>query len=39
LRACNGHETVALMIFIVFYVACVAVTWWIYYRRNAEIPC
>ena len=27
------------MTFIVFYVACVAVTWWFYFRRNAEIPC
>jgi len=35
----TGGPQVALMTFIVFYVACVAVTWWFYFRRNAEIPC
>jgi nitrate/nitrite transporter NarK len=28
----------ALYVFIAFYVTCVAVNWWYYARRNAEIP-
>lgn len=35
----TGGPQVALMTFIAFYAACVAVTWWFYYRRGAEIPC
>jgi NNP family nitrate/nitrite transporter-like MFS transporter len=36
--ATGGPQT-ALISFIVFYVTCIAVTWWFYYRKNAEIPC
>ena len=34
-----GGPQVALTCFIAFYVTCMAVTWWFYFRRNAEIPC
>ncbi len=34
-----GGPQAALMTFIAFYVTCVAVTWYFYYRRDAEIPC
>ena len=36
--ATGGPQT-ALITFIAFYVTCVAVTWYFYYRKNAEIPC
>lgn len=36
--ATGGPQT-ALISFIAFYVTCVAVMWWFYYRKNAEIPC
>ena len=39
----NDHErdamAAALYAFAAYYVTCVAVTWWFYHRRNAEIPC
>lgn len=38
IEATGGPQT-ALTAFIVFYATCIAVTWWFYYRRNAEIPC
>ena len=25
--------------FLVFYLICIAVTWWYYSRRNAPMPC
>jgi NNP family nitrate/nitrite transporter-like MFS transporter len=34
-----GGPQAALTSFVVFYVTCIAVTWWFYSRRNAEIPC
>ncbi len=34
-----GGPTYALYMFIVFYVTCIAMTWWYYSRRNAEMPC
>ncbi len=34
-----GGPQVALIAFIVFYVTCIAVTWYFYSRRNAEMPC
>jgi NNP family nitrate/nitrite transporter-like MFS transporter len=37
--AATGGPELALWIFVVFYLACVAVTWWFYARRNAEMPC
>jgi NNP family nitrate/nitrite transporter-like MFS transporter len=37
--AMTGGPELALYGFIVFYITCVAVTWWYYHRRNAETPC
>ncbi len=34
-----GGPAYALYLFIVFYVTCIAITWWYYSRRNAEMPC
>ncbi len=36
--ATGGPQT-ALISSVVFYATCMAVTWYFYYRRNAEIPC
>ena len=38
IAATGGPET-ALYVFITYYVTSLAVTWWWYSRRNAEIPC
>ena len=35
----TGGPEAALYMFIVFYVTCVAMTWWYYSRRNAPMPC
>lgn len=35
----TGTPHAALWFFIVFYVLCLAVTWWFYSRRHAEVPC
>ncbi|MEK7875697.1 MAG: nitrate/nitrite transporter, partial [Pseudomonadota bacterium] len=35
----TGTAETALYMFIVFYVTCIALTWWYYSRRNAELPC
>jgi NNP family nitrate/nitrite transporter-like MFS transporter len=35
----TGGPQAALYVFIAFYVLCVAMTWWFYTRRNAEIRC
>jgi NNP family nitrate/nitrite transporter-like MFS transporter len=35
----TGGPEAALCVFIVFYVLCIAVTWWYYARRNAPMPC
>jgi NNP family nitrate/nitrite transporter-like MFS transporter len=37
--AITGGPDAALMGFIVFYITCIAVTWWFYSRRNADMPC
>jgi NNP family nitrate/nitrite transporter-like MFS transporter len=37
--ALTGGPEAALYLFIVFYVTCIAVTWWYYARRGAEMPC
>lgn len=37
--ALTGSPLAALYVFIVFYVMCLAVTWWFYSRKNAEMPC
>jgi len=34
-----GGPAYALYLFIVFYLSCIAMTWWFYSRRNAEMPC
>jgi MFS transporter, NNP family, nitrate/nitrite transporter len=35
----TGSPTAALIGFVVFYVSCIAITWWYYSRKNAEVPC
>ncbi len=35
----TGAAAAALYMFIVFYVTCIAMTWWYYARRNAPMPC
>ena len=37
--AMMGGPEPALYVFIVFYVTCVATTWWFYSRRGAAMPC
>jgi NNP family nitrate/nitrite transporter-like MFS transporter len=35
----TGGPEMALTVFIVFYLTCIATTWWYYSRKNAEMPC
>ena len=35
----TGGVQASLYGFILFYVSCMAVTWWYYSRRNAAVPC
>ena len=35
----TGGPESALYVFIVFYLTCIAITWWYYARRDAEMPC
>lgn len=35
----TGGPEAALYVFVAFYVLCIAVTYWYYARRNAEMPC
>ncbi|MBI4292533.1 MAG: NarK family nitrate/nitrite MFS transporter [Betaproteobacteria bacterium] len=35
----TGGPAAALYGFIVFYVTCIAMTWWYYLQRSAEMPC
>jgi MFS transporter, NNP family, nitrate/nitrite transporter len=37
--ALTGGPDGALYAFIVFYVSCMAITWWCYSRKNAPMPC
>jgi NNP family nitrate/nitrite transporter-like MFS transporter len=37
--ATTGGPEAALYVFIVFYITCIAVTWWYYSRKNAPMPC
>jgi MFS transporter, NNP family, nitrate/nitrite transporter len=37
--AMTGGPEAALATFIVFYVSCIAMTWWYYARHGAELPC
>ncbi len=35
----TGGPEAALYVFIGFYLSCIAITWWYYSRKNAEVPC
>jgi MFS transporter, NNP family, nitrate/nitrite transporter len=35
----TGGPEAALYVFVVFYLTCIALTWWYYSRRNAPMPC
>ena len=37
--ALTGGPDAALYVFFVFYLVCIAATWWYYARRNAPMPC
>ena len=37
--ALTGSPDAALWCFIGFYISCIALTWWYYARRNADMPC
>ncbi|GMV30097.1 MAG: MFS transporter [Rhodanobacteraceae bacterium] len=37
--ALTGGAQAALVGFTVFYLSCIAITWWWYFRRGAECPC
>ena len=37
--AISGGPEGALYLFIAFYVTCIAVTWWFYARKKAQMPC
>ena len=34
-----GGAEAALYLFIIFYFTCIALTWWYYSRKGAEMPC
>jgi NNP family nitrate/nitrite transporter-like MFS transporter len=35
----TGGPEGALYVFIVFYLTCIATTWWFYVRKGAKMPC
>ncbi len=35
----TGSPDIALYGFLAFYVSCIAMTWWYYSRKHAEMPC
>jgi NNP family nitrate/nitrite transporter-like MFS transporter len=35
----TGSPQAALIGFAIFYVCCVLMTWWFYFRKNAEVQC
>ena len=37
--AMTGSASAAMAMFAVFYLSCIALTWWAYGRRNAPYPC
>ncbi len=37
--ALTGGPEAAVYIFLVFYASCLALTWWYYARKQAEMPC
>jgi MFS transporter, NNP family, nitrate/nitrite transporter len=37
--ALTGGPEAALWCFVAFYVTCIAITWWCYSRKGADMPC
>ena len=37
--ALTGGPEAALIVFVAFYLTCIAITWWYYGRRYAPLPC
>jgi NNP family nitrate/nitrite transporter-like MFS transporter len=37
--ALTGGAEAALLLFLAFYLSCIAITWWAYARRYAPMPC
>lgn len=37
--AMTGGTEAAMLTFLLFYVTCIAITWWYYARKNAPVPC
>jgi len=37
--AMTGSPHAALWAFVIFYITCIAITWWFYARRGAQRPC
>ncbi len=37
--ALTGGPEAALYCFIAFYLSCIAITWWHYARKDADMPC
>ena len=35
----TGSAAAALIGFVIFYATCIAITWWYYARKNAEVKC
>ena len=35
----TGGPQAALIGFVIFYLTCIAITWWYYSRKNAEVKC
>jgi MFS transporter, NNP family, nitrate/nitrite transporter len=35
----TGSAEIAIWGFITFYATCVGITWWYYFRKNADAPC
>lgn len=35
----TGSVDAALYLFIIFYLSCILITWWFYYRKHAEVSC
>jgi MFS transporter, NNP family, nitrate/nitrite transporter len=35
----TGSPVAALLVFLAFYLSCIALTWWFYSRRQAPYPC
>ena len=37
--AMTGGTEAAMLTFLLFYITCIAITWWYYARKNAPVPC